>query len=94
MKIITIPAKTSNSGTINDIAKEHEDRKIKFRNGCKYAIVWASYYGDIYKTFKTAEACGKYAQKHKDESFKIIDDNGIIYGLNCDELFEMDYLNY
>jgi len=85
MKTYTIPQKMSGTGTIHDIASQHYDREIKFREGCKYAIVWASFYGDIYKTFKTAEACAKAASKI-DDSFTIIDSDGNRYLLNYDRL--------
>lgn len=89
MKTYTIPQKMSGTGTIHDIASQHYDREIKFRKGCEYAIVWASFYGDIYKTFKTAEACAKAARKIKD-SFTIIDADGNRYASNYDELVRLD----
>lgn len=85
MKIVTIAQKMSGTGSIHDIASQHYDRHIKFRKGCKYAVVLSSFYGDIYKTFKTAEACAKYARKI-DDSFKIIDSDGNYYATNWDDL--------
>lgn len=89
MKTYTIPAKMSGTGSIHDIASQHYDREIKFKKGCEYAIVWASYYGDIYKTFKSAEACAKAARKI-DDSFVIIDSDGNRYVSNYDDLVRLD----
>lgn len=89
MKTYTIPAKMSGTGSIHDIASQHYDREIKFRKGCEYAIVWASYYGDTYKTFKSAEACAKAARKI-DDSFVIIDSDGNRYVSNYDDLVRVD----
>lgn len=89
MKTYTIPAKMSGTGSIHDIASQHYDREIKFRKGCEYAIVWASYYGDIYKTFKSAEACAK-AARNIDDSFVIIDSDGNRYVSNYDDLVRVD----
>lgn len=85
MKTYIIPQKMSGTGSICDIASEYYDREIKFRKGCEYAIVWADFYGNIYKTFKSAEACAKAANKIED-SFTIIDSDGNRYLANFDRL--------
>ena len=87
MKTYTIPARISGTGSIHSIASEFYDREIKFRKGCEYAVVLASYYGDIYKTFKSAEACARYARKMKDYSYQIIDAEGNRYDACGDELY-------
>ena len=89
MKSYIIKQKISGTGTIRDIASQHYDREIKFRKGCEYAIVWASFYGDIYKTFKTAEACAKVARKIE-SSFTIIDADGNRYAVNYNTLVKID----
>lgn len=87
MKTYTIPQKMSGTGTIHDIASQHYDREIKFRKGCEYAVVLASYYGDTYKTFKSEKACARYARKMKDYSYQIIDAEGNRYDAYGDELY-------
>lgn len=90
MKTYIIKQKMSGTGTIHDIASQFYDREIKFRKGCEYAIVWASFYGDIYKTFKTAEACAKAASKI-DDSVTIIDSDGNSYYVYNRTLYRDDY---
>lgn len=91
MKVYIIPQKMSGTGNIHDIASQHYDREIKFRKGCKYAIVWASYYGgNCYRTFKSEEACVKVANI-VEESFSIIDSDGNRYVVNYDRLERLDY---
>lgn len=86
-----IPAKTSNSGSIHDIASEHGDRVIRFAPGCKYAVVLASYYGGKgYTTHKTAEAAIAKSKALGDYSGRIIDGGGaeyqVEYGYHADSL--------
>lgn len=76
----TIPAKSSNSGSIHDIASQHGDREIRFAPGCKFAVVRASYYGGKgYTTHKTAEAAAKASKAQGDYSHEIIDSDGAEY---------------
>ncbi len=78
MKILTIPSKGSNSGSIYDIADSHVDREITFRKGCIFAVVPASYYGAHYTTHKSASAAAKASISTEFEN-KIIDYFGIEY---------------
>ena len=78
MTTITIPAKMSNSGSIYDIASDCYDREIKLRQGTKFAVVLASYYGDHYTTHKTAESAALKSES-TDESHTIIDAEGNCY---------------
>jgi len=78
--IYTIAAKSSNSGSIHDIASEHGDREIKFGAGCNFAVVRAAYYGGKgYTTHKTAEAAAAASKAQGDCSHEIIDTNGEEY---------------
>ena len=82
MKVYTIEKKMSGTGTIHDIASEHYDREIKFRNGTRYAVVLASYYGGRgYTTHKTEEAAAKMSnrQSRDGHSHVIIDYKGDLY---------------
>ncbi len=80
MKSYTIPQKMSGTGSIHDIASQHESRKIKFPRGAKYAVVLASYYGGRgYTTHKTEEATIKQSKKEQEFSHQILDVNGDVY---------------
>lgn len=76
-----IEQKMSGTGTIHDIESDCCDRVIRFRNGCKYAVVAASYYGlNTYSTHKTAAAAAKAAMTTwRDYSKAIIDVDGNEY---------------
>lgn len=80
MKTVTIPQKMSGTGTIHDLASQHFEREIKFREGQKFAIVLASYYGDgnMYWTTSTIERAIKLHEKKGEYSHAIMDDNGNI----------------
>ena len=85
MKTVTIPKKQL-SGSIYDISSALFDRIIKFRAGCRYAIVSASYYGGRgYKTYKS-ETSAIRASRSSIYSHQIIDDNGCEQMVNYDEL--------
>lgn len=77
MSTIIIPAKMSGTGTIHDLASQHETRKIKIpANG--YAVVLAAYYGGGTTTHRTWEAALKQSKKNKEFSHSIIDSDGYI----------------
>jgi hypothetical protein len=77
MKKVVIPQKMSGTGTIHDIASQHEPRVIKFRKGQEYAIVLASYYGGKgYVTTADAATAIKLDQKYKEYSRTILDSDG------------------
>ena len=80
MTTYTIPQKSSNSGSIHDIASDMFDRDIVFAPGCKFAVVLASYYGGKgYTTHKTEEAAIASSKKQSDYSHAIIDADGNEY---------------
>jgi hypothetical protein len=83
MKIYTIKQKMSGTGTIHDIASEHYDREIKFREGTIYAVVLASYYGG-YTTHKTAEKAAKVSDRLAREGYShvVLDAEGCGYTSN------------
>lgn len=77
MKILTIPGKMSNTGTIHDIARQDEDRVIEFRGAAKYAVILASYYGGKgYTTHVTAESAAHQSRKMHEYSHEILDSEG------------------
>ncbi len=81
----TIPQKTSNTGSIHDIASSTMDRTINFGAGCKYAVVLASYYGGKgYTTHKTEAAAIAASVANKDYSHQIIDTDGAVYVIKPD----------
>ncbi len=88
MKNFIIEQKQTNSGSIHDLASEHFDRVIKFKSGCKYAVVLSSYYGDSYTIHKSAKAAANRSNSlHKrDFSHSVIDLNGIVYDVDFDQL--------
>ena len=87
MTTFTIPQKTSNSGSIHDIASDMFDREIKFAPGCKFAVVLSSYYGGKgYTTHKTEEATIAASRRNRDYSHQIIDTDGNRYDVNYDRL--------
>ncbi len=80
----TIPAKSSNSGSIHDIAAEC-DRVIRFGKDCKFAVVLASYYGGKgYTTHKTEGAAIAASKKAGNYSHQIIDAEGNEYVIKSD----------
>lgn len=86
----TIPRKQSGTGNIHDIASEHFDRDIVFADGCKYAVVCASYYGGKgYTTHKTEAAAIRGSKEVADYSHKIIDTEGNEYAIDGDELHQI-----
>lgn len=86
MKKILLDKKMSGTGTIHDIKSEYYRREIKFRKGTKYAVILASFYGDIYTTHCTEEAAIKASRKNKDFSHLIMDINENWYWCNGYEL--------
>ena len=88
MKIHTIPAKQSNSGSIHDIA-DTCDRDILFPKNHHFSVVLASCYGGKgYTVHRTGEAAFKQALKMKEYSLTVIDSDGNLYGIGHDGLFE------
>lgn len=87
MKTYVIPRKSTNSGSIHDIASDMYDRDIIFSPGCKYAVVLASYYGGKgYTTHRTEEAAVVESRRNRKYSHKIIDTDGNLYDINGDSL--------
>lgn len=87
MKTVTIPAKTSGTGTIHDTASEHFDRAIKFKKGAEYAIVLAAYYGsNIYYIARDEEEAIEISYRESEYSHVIIDSDGDHYHNNGDRL--------
>lgn len=83
----TIPRKMSGTGTIHDLASEHNDRDIVFGAGCVFAVVKASYYGGKgYTTHKTEAAAAKASRAVADYSHQVIDRDGESYTANYDRL--------
>ena len=79
----TIPQKMSGTGSIHDIASEHQDRVITFARDCQFAVVDADYYGGKgYTTHKTEAATVKAAIARGDYIFEIIDVVGKTYGFD------------
>jgi hypothetical protein len=83
MKTYTIPAKGSNTGSIHDIADANVERDIKFRKGCQFAVVMASYYqahfsNRGYSTYKSSTAAAKASNK-LNASNTVIDTEGMQY---------------
>lgn len=79
MHILTLPQKSSNSGSIHDIRSERFDIDIKFIGDTQYAVVKASYYNDFsYTTHKTFDAAIAASQKLKKQGYshQIINRNG------------------
>lgn len=75
--IYTIPKKMSGTGSIHDIASDLYARDIVFGNGCRFAVVLASYYGGKgYTTHRTEQATIAASRKVKEYSHAIIDTNG------------------
>ena len=81
MKKVIIPQKMSGTGTIHDIASQHYDREIVFKEGELYAVVLASYYGngDLYSTHKTEKAAYSKSRKEKEFCHVIIGVDGRTY---------------
>ena len=89
MKILTIPQKQSNSGSIHDLASDKYDRMIEFRRGAKYAVVDAAYYGgDYYTAHKTGATAAAASRKLAKAawSHKIVDAFGNLYDVDGDRL--------
>lgn len=77
MRKYIIAQKMDGTGSIHDLASDQYDRVIKFRAGCYYAVVLASYYGGRgYTTHKTLAAAMRASGKLKDYSRVIINDMG------------------
>ena len=80
MKTYTIEKKMSGTGSIHDLASEHYDRDIVFRQGCHYAVVLAAYYGGKgYTTNKPGEAAIAAYNRKSDYSLEVIDYDGNYY---------------
>jgi len=84
MKVYTIEKKMLGTGTIHDVASDQFDREIKFRNGTKYAVVLAAFYGDCYSTHKTKDAAADMSnfQARAGYSHVVIDTEGNTYTSN------------
>lgn len=78
MKTVTFEQKMSNTGSIHDTESDMHDRVIKFREGEKYAVVLAAYYGGKgYRTAQTAERALELSMGWaKEYSHIVIDDEG------------------
>ena len=79
MKIITIEAKQSNTGSIHDLASDTRDREIKIPKTAEYVIILAAYYGGKgYTTHSTAAAAAKKVKSLKKDncSFQVFDSEG------------------
>ena len=79
MKKVIVPQKMNGTGSIHDIASAHYPREIKFPKGSQYAVVLASYYGDIYTTHKSEAAAIQAAKRNSDSSLEIIGADGWAY---------------
>jgi len=90
MKVYTIKQKMSGTGSIHDIASDLYDRDIMFREGERFAVVLAAYYGGRgYTTHRTEEATIRQAHNVGEYSYEIIDSDGNFYAVNGDQLVEM-----
>jgi len=88
MKTYTIQAKESGIGTIHDIQGCY-DREIRFRSGCKYAVVLAAYYGGKgYTTHMTENETIQQSAKCNC-SHEIIDSDGNGYEINVNKLVKI-----
>jgi len=80
MKILTIPQKRNNTGSIHDIESGLFDRNIIFASGCKYAVIKAAFYGGKgYTTHKSDMTTIKAIQSIKNFSHQIIGVDGTRY---------------
>ncbi len=80
MKTYTIPQKMSGTGSIHDIASDQFPREIRFRSGCRYAVVLASYYGgNTYTTHMTKNSAVRRTHRLGDYAMSIIDSDGHYY---------------
>ena len=70
MSTITISSKTSNSGSIYDLASEHGDIEISMGNTFKYAVVIPSYYNGTTTRHKTEAAATKAYRKLTKEGYE------------------------
>ena len=87
METLIIEQKSSNSGSIHDIASDCFDREIKFPKGAKFAVVMASYYGGKgYTTHKTAGAAIDKNHALSEYSKQIIDASGNFHDVCGGEL--------
>lgn len=87
MRTVTINAKMSNTGSIHDLASDHVDRVIKFREPTRYAVVDAAYYGGRgYTTHATDAATAAESRRRGNYSHKIIDYEGNQYDAAWGEL--------
>jgi hypothetical protein len=79
--VFTIEQKMPGTGSIHDIASDRYDRDIVFAPGCRYAVVFAGYYGgNIYTTHRTPLAAIKKSNRLAGKwSHKIIDTVGNEY---------------
>lgn len=93
MSTLIIEQKQSNSGSIHDAASDMYDRVFHFRGKTKYAIIWASYYGDIYSMHETASGVMRRLKSMGDYSHIIIDREGTEYKANGDELIRIGALD-
>ena len=82
MTTYTIPQKSSNTGSIYDLASDMFDRDIKFSAGYQFAVVNAAYYGGKGYTTHRTESAAIAASKRNDYNHQIIDTLGNIYAVD------------
>ncbi len=86
MKIFTIKAKMSGTGSIHDLASDKMDQEIKFPAGKKFAVVLAAYYGEKRYTVHASERLAARESCRCEFSHKIIDSDGRHYVAHGDKL--------
>lgn len=87
MTKLILKQKSSNSGSIHDIRSDRFDLEIKFRKGCEFAVVKASYYNDFdYTTHKTLDAAISARAALGDYSAQVITSNGY-YALTDEPIY-------
>lgn len=90
MTTFIIPQKMSGTGSIYDIASDMFDREIVFAPGCKYAVVFSSYYGGKgYTTHRTEKAVIAASRRNNEYMHSIIDTEGNEYSPDGDNLVKI-----
>ena len=80
----------SGTGSIYDLCSDVCEREINFRQGEKYAVVLAAYYGDNhYTTHRTAAAAIRKSKKMRDYAHSIIDSENREYDYWDDDLIRL-----
>ncbi len=85
MKTLIIPQKPSGTGSIHDIASDCYPREIQFSSNDVFALVLASYYGDSYTTYSTADAVVEAFENCSVYSKAIVDIDGNHYDIDWDD---------